>query len=244
MNSLLFNFLRNPSGYEFIDVIVGLLSSLAVIFITMPVHEFAHAYAATRLGDPTPKYSGRLSINPINHIDYIGALCIILFGFGWAKPVGVNPRNFRDVKRGMAITALAGPLSNIVMAFIITFAAYSIYSVYYHIAHLTFIYLIADFLYYIAYINVSLAVFNLIPIPPLDGSRVLNYFLPYKAQGFMDMLENYSSYIILGLLLLSNRTDFLSDILSVPMEAIIWLFDKITFFLGNAYYYPLSFFLN
>ena len=229
MNSLLFNFLRNPSGYEFIDVIVGLLSSLAVIFITMPVHEFAHAYAATRLGDPTPKYSGRLSINPINHIDYIGALCIILFGFGWAKPVGVNPRNFRDVKRGMAITALAGPLSNIVMAFIITFAAYSIYSVYYHIAHLTFIYLIADFLYYIAYINVSLAVFNLIPIPPLDGSRILGVILPDQIYYKLMQYERYLYYAVLALIILGALDRPLGFLVSKLM-GIITLIPEILFF--------------
>jgi len=106
------------SQFSFFDVIIYLLSALAVIFLTMPVHEWAHAFAATKLGDPTPKFSGRLSLNPFNHIDYFGALAIILVGFGWAKPVNVNPNYFRNPKRDMAITALAGPLSNLVVAFI------------------------------------------------------------------------------------------------------------------------------
>ena len=127
---MLFDIIRDPNGVDLISVVVGILSSLAVIFLTMPVHEFAHAWAATKLGDPTPKYYGRLSLNPFNHIDYMGALCIILFGFGWAKPVGINPRNFDNVKKGMALTALAGPLSNIILAFISMFVYGGIVKIY------------------------------------------------------------------------------------------------------------------
>ena len=139
---------------DFISVIIYILSSLAVIFLTLPVHEFAHGFAATKLGDPTPRYQGRMTLNPFAHIDWIGAACILLFGFGWAKPVQVNSNNFRNPKRDMAVTALAGPLSNLIVAF----AALLINNILSLIALKTLFsafYYIGFFFYYIALINVS-----------------------------------------------------------------------------------------
>ena len=183
---------------DFISVIIYILSSLAVIFLTLPVHEFAHGFAATKLGDPTPRYQGRMTLNPFVHIDWIGAACILLFGFGWAKPVQVNSNNFRNPKRDMAVTALAGPLSNLIVAF----AALLINNILSLIALKTLIsafYYLGFFFYYIALINVSLAVFNLIPIPPLDGSRLLSALLPYR---YYYALMRYERYIFFGLIAL------------------------------------------
>lgn len=183
---------------DFISVIIYILSSLAVIFLTLPVHEFAHGFAATKLGDPTPRYQGRMTLNPFAHIDWIGAACILLFGFGWAKPVQVNSNNFRNPKRDMAVTALAGPLSNLIVAF----AALLINNILSLIATKTLFsafYYIGFFFYYIALINVSLAVFNLIPIPPLDGSRLLSALLPYR---YYYALMRYERYIFFGLIAL------------------------------------------
>ena len=176
---------------DFASIIVYILSSLAVIFLTLPVHEYAHGFAATKLGDPTPRYQGRMTLNPFAHIDWIGAACILLFGFGWARPVQVNTNNFRNPKRDMAITAFAGPLSNLIVAFIALF----VYNIFALLVTKTYI---AVF-YYIALINVSLAVFNLIPIPPLDGSRLLSALLPYK---YYYALMRYERYIFLGLIVL------------------------------------------
>lgn len=183
---------------DFISVIIYILSSLAVIFLTLPVHEFAHGFAATKLGDPTPRYQGRMTLNPFAHIDWIGAACILLFGFGWAKPVQVNSNNFRNPKRDMAVTALAGPFSNLIVAF----AALLINNILSLIAIKTLVsafYYIGFFFYYIALINVSLAVFNLIPIPPLDGSRLLSALLPYR---YYYALMRYERYIFFGLIAL------------------------------------------
>ncbi len=191
---------------DFIGAIVYILSTLTVIFLTLPIHEFAHAFAATKLGDPTPRYQGRLTINPFAHIDYLGALCILLFGFGWAKPVPVNSYNFRNPKRDMALTALAGPLSNLIVA-LISLIAINIFGL---ITDSIWIYYVIAFFYYIAQINVYLAVFNLIPIPPLDGSRLISVILPNK---YYYTLMRYERYIYYGLIAL-----LFFGILDLPLD--------------------------
>ena len=185
------------------EIISYILSCFAVVFLTLPIHEYAHGLAAVKLGDNTPRYQGRLTLNLFAHTDYIGAACIILFGFGWAKPVQVNSRYFRKPKRDMALVAFAGPVSNIIVAIITLFLNYLIFV---FISNLAFAAKIADvliyvaiFFYNIAKINVYLAVFNLIPIPPLDGSRLLSALLPYK---YYYALMRYERYIFWGLLAL------------------------------------------
>lgn len=182
------------------QVFIGLLVSVFAVFCVFPIHEYAHAFVATKLGDDTPRLRGRLTLNPLAHIDIIGALMILIVGFGYAKPVPVNARRFKNPKAGMALTALAGPVSNLLMAFIfslvgniISFAAYK--------AGVTSDLFRAVILFtaLASQINAGLAVFNLLPIPPLDGSKILALVIPPKY--YFKYLQ-YERYIIIGVFLL------------------------------------------
>ncbi|MEG1447741.1 MAG: site-2 protease family protein [Oscillospiraceae bacterium] len=179
---------------------------LAVILTAMPVHEFAHGYVATKLGDDTPRLSGRLTLNPMHHLDIVGTLMIMLFGIGFAKPVPVNPYNFNgNRKRGMAITALAGPVSNLLMAMVLMI----IYKVMYYslsvsgfVAGISAVYTLITLFSMMLSINISLAVFNLLPVYPLDGSRILAYFLPPHIERKIEENGQVINIVLFGLLLM------------------------------------------
>lgn len=215
-------------GFSFERLLISLISSAIVVFITMPIHEFAHGFAARKLGDPTAHYSGRLSLNPKAHLDPFGAIMIFLFGIGWARPVPVDTRYFTNPKRDMAITAFAGPLSNLLLAFvsmllgnIIAFTSYFFNSLI--VANiLSFIYMV---FFYIALINISLAIFNLVPIPPLDGSKILAAFLPDRIYYRLMAYERFFSMLLFALIFFSTR---FSNLLSLAVSGIINLFNWIT----------------
>lgn len=181
----------DPSGWVIL---------LPGIIVGLTVHEYAHGYVADRLGDPTPAYSGRLTLNPLAHIDLLGFLMLLLVKFGWAKPVPVNPLNFEgNWRTGMALVALAGPGANILVAF----TGMLVYYLSFPQGGLAARNLGAQMLFAMNYINVILAVFNLIPLPPLDGSKILSAFLSPSAAGWYGQLERYGP-IILVLLLFSG----------------------------------------
>ncbi len=178
-------------------MIQELLISLPAILLAITIHEFSHGLAAHLLGDPTPKNQGRLTLNPLPHLDPLGALMLVVAHFGWAKPVQVNPYNFRgDRQRGMLLVALAGPASNILVALL----GGILYNLVYGIS----VYF-SSFAFSLILINVYLALFNLIPIPPLDGSKILASILPRRMHGFLYQLEAYGT-IILVLLIVTNIT--------------------------------------
>ena len=155
----------------------AIAARILIAALILPFHELAHGWMANKLGDSTAKWMGRLTLNPIKHLDPIGSVLLIFTGYGWAKPVPINPRNFKNQKQGMAITAAAGPIANLLIALVFMIlwkiAAYMSYAM-----DLTFLNVLSTLLLYIVSINVGLAVFNLLPIPPLDGSRIVGLFLP------------------------------------------------------------------
>ena len=186
-------------GLSFWQILFMFLSYAVLILIMMPVHEAAHAFAAHKLGDDTAKWNGRLTLNPLAHLDPIGSLMILAFGIGYAKPVPVNPYNFRKCSRktGMALTALAGPLSNLLMAAISMGIFRLIYT--FTTSYTVLMYANLVLLNMIVPINIGLAVFNLLPIPPLDGSRIFGAILPDKWTAWVDQ---HFQIVQLALLLL------------------------------------------
>ena len=193
---------------------------IPVVVLSLTIHEFCHAYVAVELGDPTPRYDGRLSLNPFHHIDIIGFIVMLVAHFGWAKPVRVNPMYFENPRKGMMYTAIAGPISNLVICTVSSL-----------IFFFSFVFrgplILTTFFYYMTMLNAGLAVFNLIPIHPLDGSRVVGYFFPRFAS-FMARYGNTVQLIFFALLILPSYIsvpglDFLNDLIITVQSGIVRL---------------------
>lgn len=203
------------------DILVMMLSYAVILFLCLPVHELAHALVAHWCGDDTAKWYGRLTLNPFKHLDVWGTVMILTVGFGYARPVPVNSRNFRNYKRDMILVALAGPLSNFLMAAVAMFLLRLVLFLGLSGVALNIAYVI---LYTAVMVNISLMVFNLLPIPPLDGSRLWSSLLPGR---WAYALEQYSQYITIGLMVL-----IFSNALDVPLAymrgAVVYLLDILT----------------
>jgi len=177
----------------FKDPLVFILVAIPLLY-SIILHELAHGWVAYKMGDSTAKWLGRLSLNPLKHLDPIGTIMLFVFGFGWAKPVPVNFNNLRDERKGLIFVSAAGIMANIILAFISFFLLRLLSPSPFGI--------FATILYYFAQINIMLASFNLIPIPPLDGSKILMGFLSRKAQYTLERIEPYGMFIIIALLYL------------------------------------------
>lgn len=222
-------------GASLSDWFVSILYRIPAVLIAISFHEFAHGLMAYWLGDPTAKMYGRLTVNPKAHFDLYGAICMLLFGFGWANPVPFSYRNLKKPKRDSALIALAGPLMN----FILSAAAVVLWCLVYAVgirvaaneATVRIFQIILDIIMAVYSLNIGLMVFNLLPIPPLDGSKILFSFLPASAYKFILTYERYG-FIILMVVLVTGIIDvplyWLIDIVSTPLE---WLMELILGFI-------------
>lgn len=181
---------------EYLLALISILSSCFVVFCCLPVHELSHGLVANKLGDDTAAKQGRLTLNPLAHLNPIGTVMIFLFGIGYANPVPVNPNRCKNPKGGMALVALAGPVSNLLMGFLANFIYIALLA---NFENTGFVGAVMYFFYFAAWVNVTLAVFNLLPIPPLDGSKMLAAVLPDKV--YYKYMQ-YERYIMLALMVL------------------------------------------
>lgn len=194
-----------------------------ILLTAFPIHECAHAVTAYWLGDDTAKNQGRITLNPIKHLDLFGTILMLIGGFGWAKPVPINPNNFKNRKVGMAVSSLAGPVSNLILAYIsiILFKIAGYSSISYTNPYMDA--LVTIFMYSVA-LNVGLAVFNLLPVPPLDGSRIFNLILPEKAYFKIMKYER----VIFGILFLCIFMGFFDRPLGFLQEMAVRFMDRLS----------------
>lgn len=214
---------------------ITILLTIPAVLIALTVHECAHGYAAYKLGDPTARSLGRLSLNPLHHIDLIGALCMLFFHFGWAKPVPINARYFKHPRRDMAITALCGPLSNFLLSFLGAFLYVAFGALLAAVLPRTelprfaflFLQYTLFFLYIFHFCNLTLGLFNCLPFPPLDGSRFILPLLPAPIYAKVARYEPYISLILMLLLFFGVLTPPLSRLATWLSGGMCALFEPI-----------------
>ncbi|MEL7627113.1 MAG: site-2 protease family protein [Anaerolineaceae bacterium] len=200
-----------------------LISRVITLIIALSVHEFSHAFVATRFGDDTPRRAGRLTLNPLKHLDPIGSLMLILVGFGWAKPTPIDPYVIRQHnKAGVMLTSIAGPVSNLLMAVLAAFPLrLGLFQASYQMSGIfpTIGYFLVEFIY----TNVALFLFNMIPLAPLDGEKVLEFFLPNSWQGALQAIRQYGPFVLLALVFLGPLIgfDLFGTIIRRPLMAIV-----------------------
>ncbi|MBQ9267455.1 MAG: site-2 protease family protein [Clostridia bacterium] len=214
--------------------LMGTLLMLPGLILALTLHEYAHAKASDRLGDPTPEAEGRLTLNPLAHMDPFGTICLLFAGFGWGKPVSINPTYYRNPVRDSAIVAAAGPLMNLVLAFVF-FILYAVVAVLNPEAYIEMLMgstssvaaIAITMLLEGAYLNLGLCVFNLLPFPPLDGSKIFAYFLKGKARTFLYNLEKYSWIIIIILFVTEIPSYIITPVVNWlangMMSVIVWI---------------------
>ncbi len=221
--------------------LIELLLCLPIILLSLSLHETAHGFAAWKLGDPTAHNLGRLTLNPLKHLDPVGAICMLLFGFGWAKPVPIQTRYFKNPRRDMALTGIAGPLSNLLLGFVsyllavVTYDAGAVSGLFlldetgsFTSTGAWIVYVLYLFFIIAAQLNVALAVFNLIPVPPFDGSRFMYMLLPQKWYFKVMQYERYTGLIVFAVLFVLSRIGI------YPVSIVSgWILNGFEFLIGH-----------
>jgi len=213
------------------SAILNMLLTLPGVIIAITFHEFAHAYAAYKLGDDTAKMQGRLNLNPLSHIDPVGIILLIFAHFGWGKPVQINPRNFDrkySMEKGEAIVSIAGPLMNFVLAIVFTIiycALIKFGSIAFQISEIGIV--VLTIIQATIIVNIGLGIFNLIPVPPLDGSKIFRTLLPYNAKAWLDRNERWFYIVFLVLWITGLAGYIISPIINVVSDGIFWVIAKI-----------------
>jgi len=216
----MFNILTRESGLE------TALFRMPALLIAITFHEFAHAYAAYKLGDRTPKQQGRVTLNPLKHLDPIGTVLILTAGFGWGKPVEINPRNFDhkvSMSKGEAIVSVAGPLTNFIIAFLFLIALYLMHTMEVFVGPEEWRTMLFRIMGSCVMINIGLGVFNLIPLPPLDGSKILMHFLPYDGKQWFVRHEQIFFIVFIVLWMTGMAGEIIVPMLEAVFSGMDWL---------------------
>lgn len=215
------SYISNPSA------LINLLLTIPGVLIAITFHEFAHAFAADKLGDDTPRSQGRLTLNPLAHLDPIGSIMLLFAGFGWGKPVEVNPRNYdrrMSMDKADAIVSIAGPLMNFVLSIILTIIYCAIYKFSYNAIETSQVLkIVMPMIFYAISINVGLGLFNLIPLPPLDGSKVIKPLLPFNAREWFESNQQTFEIIFAVLWIFGILGEIISPLISIVFNGLIKL---------------------
>lgn len=209
------------------NILIGVPTTL----LALTVHEFAHGWVSSKLGDPTPRYQGRLTLNPMAHLDLMGTLLMILTGFGWAKPVAINPNYYKDRTKGMALVAAAGPIANFLLAFAGMLVGYLLVVLFAKLGAGGAVEVTYDIMFLFAWRNLCFMVFNLIPLPPLDGFKVAGMFMPGRIYYKILQYEQYVIYLIMLLSLvgvfnsiIGNGVMFFMNLIAGVISPLIGIF--------------------
>lgn len=209
------------------NILIGVPTTL----LALTVHEFAHGWVSSKLGDPTPRYQGRLTLNPMAHLDLMGTLLMILTGFGWAKPVAINPNYYKDRTKGMALVAAAGPIANFLLAFAGMLVGYLLVVLFAKLGAGGAVEVTYDIMFLFAWRNLCFMVFNLIPLPPLDGFKVAGMFMPGRIYYKILQYEQYVIYLIMLLSLvgvfnsiIGNGVMFFMNLIAGVISPLIGVF--------------------
>lgn len=220
---MIFNLIRNGLSLE---DLLSFLIMIPLLMFSLSIHEYAHAFAAHKQGDDYARMMGRMTINPLKHLDPWGFLMLLLLGFGWAKPVPIVPANFKNGRRSMIIVSIAGVLANIILAFIVVnlwcFLKYTC-GLYIFADPAIWAQVLTEIFSYLIIVNITLCVFNIIPLPPLDGYKVVReFFYSFNTRNIFDFLDRHGTIILMMLIIFGGTSGFINMVSGYILDAFNW----------------------